>query len=173
MTVSRKLSRHLLRFSAAAAVALAAAACTMTSQLAPGDPVPYPDGYRHWTHVKSMVIEPGHALHASFGGIHHVYANDAAVAALRAGDGRYPDGAVFAFDLLEAERGGNAVTEGQRKVLGVMHRDARAFAETGGWGFAGFGGDGRANVVDDPKSACFACHQPQEGAGYVFSEWRQ
>ena len=31
--------------------------------------VPYPDGYRAWTHVKSMVIGAGHPLFASFGGI--------------------------------------------------------------------------------------------------------
>ena len=30
--------------------------------------VPYPTNYRDWTHVKSMVIEPGHALDATFGG---------------------------------------------------------------------------------------------------------
>jgi len=24
--------------------------------------VPYPKGYRGWTHVKSMIIHPGHAL---------------------------------------------------------------------------------------------------------------
>ena len=33
--------------------------------------VPYPEGYREWHHVKSMVITPGHALHEAFGGIHH------------------------------------------------------------------------------------------------------
>jgi hypothetical protein len=25
-------------------------------------PVPYPEGYRQWTHVKSMTINQGHAL---------------------------------------------------------------------------------------------------------------
>jgi cytochrome c553 len=38
-------------------------------------PVPYPRGWRQWTHVKSMTINPGHALHDAFGGIHHLYAN--------------------------------------------------------------------------------------------------
>ena len=42
---------------------------------AAADPVPYPKGYRQWTHVKSMVIQPGHALYEAFGGIHHLYAN--------------------------------------------------------------------------------------------------
>lgn len=35
-------------------------------------PVPYPDSYRDWTHVKSMVIQAGHPLYDAFGGIHHV-----------------------------------------------------------------------------------------------------
>jgi hypothetical protein len=31
--------------------------------------VPYPEGYRAWRHVKSMLIEPGHPLYAAFGGL--------------------------------------------------------------------------------------------------------
>ena len=38
--------------------------------------VSYPDGYRNWHHVKSMIINPGHPLHDAFGGIHHIYANE-------------------------------------------------------------------------------------------------
>ncbi len=34
--------------------------------------VAWPEGYRAWRHVKSMVIEAGHPLHAAFGGIHHI-----------------------------------------------------------------------------------------------------
>ena len=37
--------------------ALCAAAATVA--LAAGPEVPYPDGYRDWNHVKSMVIEEG------------------------------------------------------------------------------------------------------------------
>jgi hypothetical protein len=136
----------------------------------PGDPVPYPEGYRHWTHVKSMVIEEGHPLFASFGGIHHIYVNPSALAGLKSGT--YVDGAVFAFDLLEAKKEGGAEVEGARKVLGVMHKDATAFASTGGWGFAGFGGNTRDNVVKDPVGGCFNCHAAQKDKGYVFTQWR-
>src|SRR6186713_1237361 len=95
-----------------------------TAALAAAAPeVPYPANYRDWTHVKSMVIEPGHALHAAFGGIHHLYANEQAMRGYRQGE--FPDGAVIVFDLLEAIDAGHAVTEGKRKVVGVMHRDAR------------------------------------------------
>jgi hypothetical protein len=42
--------------------------------------VPYPGGYLAWRQVKSMVIGAGHPLYASFGGIHHLYANQVATA---------------------------------------------------------------------------------------------
>ena len=48
-------------------------------------PVAYPEGYRQWTHVKSMVIQPGHALYDAFGGIHHLYANAKAEAGYKSG----------------------------------------------------------------------------------------
>lgn len=52
-------------------VAVIAGACLGGAGLGASDSgVPYPQGYRAWQHVKSMVIEPGHPLHASFGGMH-------------------------------------------------------------------------------------------------------
>ena len=111
---------------------------TATVALAAEPEVPYPAGYRDWHHVKSMVIEEGHPLYGAFGGIHHLYANDKALEGYRSDT--FPDGAVIIFDLLEAVHDDNAVTEGDRKVVGVMHKDAKKFAATGGWGFEGFGG---------------------------------
>ena len=135
-------------------------------------PVPYPEGYRNWHHVKSMVIEEGHALYESFGGIHHIYANEKALAGYRAG--KFPDGAVIVFDLLAAERADNAISEGERKVAGVMHKDAAKYADTGGWGFEGFAGGNPAQRVvgGNAASACFACHQPLQERDYVFSSLR-
>ena len=67
-------------------------------------PVPYPAGYRSWHHVKSMVINPGHGLYDAFGGIHHLYANPAAMKGYQTG--KWSDGAVIVFDtyLLNAFR---------------------------------------------------------------------
>lgn len=157
-------------FAAGAAVVAAIVAGAAIS--ADGAAVPYPDGYRAWRHVKSMVIEPGHALHASFGGIHHLYANDKAMKGYESG--HFPDGAVIVFDLLEAVSADHAVTEGKRKVVGVMHRDARKYAATGGWGFEGFAGDSRTEraVGDKAATACFSCHAPQKAQEYVFSQYR-
>lgn len=162
-----------MRTKAIATVPLFAAALYAVSILA-AEPasVPYPDGYRAWTHVKSMVIQEGHPLYESFGGIHHLYANDRAMEGYRTG--AFPDGAVIVFDLLEATADGNAITEGSRKVVGVMHREAERYASTGGWGFEGFAGDSRTERVvgDQAATACFACHQAQAGEDYVFSAYR-
>ena len=140
--------------------------------VAAGDAVPYPEGYRQWQHVKSMVIQPGHPLHAAFGGIHHLYANDKAMQGYRAG--KFPDGAVIVFDLLEGQTADHAIVEAKRKVLGVMHRDANKYAATGGWGFEGFVGDSKTEraVADKATTACFACHIGQKQSDYVFSRYR-
>jgi hypothetical protein len=134
--------------------------------------VPYPDGYRAWYHVKSMVIEEGHPLYAAFGGIHHLYANKKAMEGYRSG--RFPDGAVIVFDLLEAQRQGGALTEGARKVVGVMHKDRKRYAATGGWGFEGFARDTKTERVvgANAKAACFDCHMQQKDSDYVFSRLR-
>jgi hypothetical protein len=134
--------------------------------------VAWPEGWRAWKHVKSMVIEQGHPLYESFGGIHHIYANAEALDGYRMG--KFPDGAVIIFDLLEAIRQDNAVVEGARKVVGVMQKDSKAFAATGGWGFEGFaGGDPTKRVVGAKAAeACFGCHAGQAASDYVFSRLR-
>ena len=63
-------------------------------------------------------------------------------------------------DLLEATAADNAITEGKRKVLGVMQKDGKRFAGTGGWGFEGFaaGDPARPVVGQNARTACFECH---------------
>ncbi|RMG66458.1 MAG: cytochrome C [Calditrichaeota bacterium] len=133
--------------------------------------VAYPEGYRFWTHVKSMVIQEGHSLYQAFGGIHHVYANAKALKALQAHK-PFPDGSVFAFDLLEAKAQDHAIVEGSRKVLGVMVKDSKRFSSTGGWGFQAFQGQERKPIVTDTVAQCFQCHQGAKDRDYVFSEFR-
>jgi hypothetical protein len=135
--------------------------------------VSFPAGWRKWTHVKSMVIQEGHPLHDSFGGLHHLYANAPALEGYRSG--RFPDGSVLVFDLLEAVASGHAIEGGSRKVLGVMQKDARRFAATGGWGFEGFaqGDPARPVVGADAATACFQCHTSQKDQDFVFSRWKE
>lgn len=135
--------------------------------------VPYPQGYRQWQHVKSMVIQNGHPLFETFGGIHHLYANGKAMQGYR--NGKFPDGATIVFDLLEANVADGSLTEGKRKVVGVMQKDATKYAATGGWGFEGFAGDSTTQraVGDQAATACFGCHIAQKQHDYVFSSYRQ
>ena len=147
-------------------------AMVLAAQASEPPGVAYPEGYRDWRHVKSMELKPGHALYESFGGIHHLYANPKALEGYRSG--RFKDGAVIVFDLLEARHKDNALLEGGRKVLGVMVRDARRHGATGGWGFEAFaGGDPKRPVVGaNAAKACFECHATQKGSNYLFSSLR-
>lgn len=134
--------------------------------------VDYPEGYRQWAHIKSMVLQEGHPLYESFGGLHHVYANAKALEAMKAGK-PYPDGSVLVFDLLEAKMENNAIVEGARKVVGVMQKDSKKFAKTAGWGYEGFKGDTQERVVEDAQTACHSCHTGQKENDYVFSTYRK
>lgn len=151
-----------------------AAVLSIAPPLYAGDPapVPYPAGYRQWTHVKSMTINQGHALYDAFGGIHHLYANKKALQGYKGG--KFADGSVIVFDLLEAKAADNTVQEGPRKVLGVMHKDARKFKDTGGWGFEGFKADSKTEraVGKNAVTACFQCHTAQRSNDFVFSSFR-
>jgi len=157
---------------AASIIVLSAAVSSSSVGAVDSNPVPYPKGYRDWHHVKSMVINPGHGLYDAFGGIHHLYANKAAMGGYKTG--KWADGAVIVFDLIEAKSADNAVVEGSRKVVGVMHRDARKYAATGGWGYEGFKGDSSTEraVGANALTACHQCHIAQKDAGFIFSKTR-
>lgn len=134
--------------------------------------IAYPEGYRDWPHVKSMVILEGHGLADPFQGIHHLYANGAALAGYRTGN--WPDGAVIVFDLLKYAEGGHALQEGSRKLIGVMQRDTARYKDTGGWGYEGFAGDSKTKrLVSDMMGQCHGCHAGQEKTGFVFSRLRK
>lgn len=132
----------------------------------------YPTNYRQWQHVKSMVIQQGHPLFDSFGGIHHIYANKKAMKGY-GNKKSFPDGAVIVFDLLDTKVENNAITEGDRKVVGVMVKDSKKFKDTGGWGFFGYKGDTKEQIIKDMKTACFECHASQKDTDYVFSTYRK
>lgn len=161
--------RRILAWS----VLVAASAAVIGFATGSGSPfVPYPEGYRSWTHVKTLVLRPGHPLYDGFGGIHHIYANEKALAVLKAGHGKFPDGSVLVFDLFEAPEVENAISEGARKVTAVMVKNAKKYKETGGWGFEAFKGNSRVRVVKDPVKDCYTCHTGQANRDYVFSQWR-
>lgn len=133
--------------------------------------VPYPEGYRKWLHVKSLELKEKHPLYKDFGGLHHVYVNEIGESTLKNG-GIYPDGTIFVFDLLSVNSSPEATAEGERKVLGVMYKNSKAFANTGGWGFEGFKANTQERLVNGNHSVCFNCHASQKNSDYVFSQYR-
>jgi len=155
-------------------IAILATVAALALKATAGDagPVAYPADYRAWTHVKSMLIQDDHPLADPFAGIHHIYANAEAMEGYLGGN--FPEGAVIVFDLLEYAAADGAITEGARKLVGVMQRDSGRFAATGGWGFEGFAGDSRTErLVTDDGAGCFGCHLAQRESEYVFSAWRE
>jgi len=154
-----------------AAILLLLAVWLYASVSSNGD-VDYPDGYRQWSHVKSVILQEKHPLYKTFGGIHHIYANSKALEAMKAGK-PYPDGSVLVFDLLETKVEDNVIAEGARKRADVMQKDSKKFTKTAGWGYESFKGDTRERVVQDVQTACHSCHVGQKESDYVFSTYRK
>lgn len=130
--------------------------------------IAFPEGYRHWFHHHSTVNMTGHEPEGNIG-IQHVYANDKALEGLKTGT--YPDGAQFVVDRFAYDEADNrSLSQGKRKVVAVMLRDAQRYAETGGWGFQAFkGGDPGAKAVKDGGKACFTCHIPHADNNFLFT----
>ena len=114
-----------------------------------------------------MVILPGHPLFDVSAGIHHIYANASALEGYKTGS--FPDGSIIVFDRLEAINADNAITEGQRQIIGVMQKIAADLPTLAGGGSRVFiAGDPTRTVHD----TCFGCHGTQKDHDSVFSRWR-
>ena len=135
--------------------------------------VPYPEGYRRWTHVRSGLIGPESPDYQATGGLHHIYANNKAVEGYEAG--RFPDGSVIVYDLLEVQTKDGVTNEGRRRYLTVMHKDSKRFTDTGGWGFEVFRGDSQSDraIWPNAKARCFDCHVNRKDQDYVFGSFRK
>lgn len=150
---------------------LALAAATATASAVAGD-VPYPNGFRQWDHVKSMVLKPGHPLYEAVGGMHHIYANPKAMQGFKSG--KFGDGSVIVFDLFEAVDKDNAVSEGKRKAVVVMARNAKTYKANDGWGYEVFDPQSKKGTLDAKgQTDCHACHRSQKDKDFVFSTLRE
>lgn len=160
----RRVSRVVAIVAASIILATAPRAAPRGEQ---GGVIPYPDGYRSWTHVKSTIVGPEAAGFAANGGLHHFYANAGAIEGYRSG--AFPDGAVLIDDLLELNATApGASGEGARRRLAVMVKDSRRFTDTGGWGFEVFKADARdGSLSSDGRAACYGCHRKADDG--VFS----
>lgn len=138
---------------------------------APTSPAPevsYPDGYRRWMHITSVVSPPkkeeatahsdGAKASAPHGLVHHLYANELALEGYRTG--HFPEGAMLTADWFVLEESRSGLVQGPRQSLDVMVRDVR-YAETGGWGFEKFDQDSHTvrKVSTNAVKSCFECHK--------------
>jgi hypothetical protein len=148
-------------------------ALTVAAAAAEAPTVPYPDGYRDWHHVKTTVIQPGHPMYSAIGGINHTYANREAMQGYPGGN--FPDGSTLVFDTIQANDADHAISEGKRKVIGVMTKNAKRYAATGGWGFENFdAGDPKRPVFGaKAAAACFGCHNLPATRDHVYSRFRE
>ena len=135
------------------------------------DKISFPDGYRNWTHIKSAINNPSFATHSGF---HHIYANQKALQGYQTG--KFADGAILVFDVLEsiAQQNGDLI-EGKRKLVDVMVKDSVKYIETGGWGYEEFIYQGVSEIktLHPSKTQCFSCHTSQKNNDFVFSKYRE
>ncbi len=88
----------------------------------------FPKEFRRWAHVKSVLVGPQSSAFATDGGIHHIYANDKALEGYDSG--KFPDGSVIVYDLLEtSEVAGNTI-EGQTRRVDVMVKQNDRYVST-------------------------------------------
>jgi hypothetical protein len=137
------------------------------------DRAAFPKEFRKWAHVKSVLVGPQSAAFATEGGIHHIYANDKAREGYQTG--KFPDGSVIVYDLLETrEIAGNTI-EGPTRRVDVMVKQRERYAATGGWEFMSFRGENQAEgtLTAEQQAICAGCHATRKEHDSVFSEFRK
>jgi hypothetical protein len=160
----------------AAFVALAVGSAALIFEVhgdeSPQAQIAYPAGYRQWVHVKSGIIGSEFPMEPERG-IHHVYANQTALAGFE--NGNFEDGSIVVYDLVSLSEKNGVSTEGARRRIDVMVKDSKLYAATGGWRFGRFMADDHEHNVMTPDlhNACIQCHEKQKAHGFVFSEFRK
>ena len=144
-----------------------------TTKITVNDEVPYPEGYRMWTHVKTGLVGPSSPFFQFAGGYHHIYANEKAMVGYTTG--KFADGSIVVFDVLDTKEQNGNTAENGRKHIDVMVKDSVKYVNTEGWGFEEFAGDSHTQRVLTPvaKMQCFNCHARRKTNDYVFSSFRE
>lgn len=135
------------------------------------DSVPYPEGYREWTHVKTYIVGPRSPVFKFIGGYNHVYANEIAMKGYKTG--YFPNGSVIVSDVIEAKEDSVDIREGKRHHIDVMVRDSLKYSDPGGWRFEQFFEDSNTKKLLTPeiRAVCTNCHVKQKD--FVFSDYRK
>ena len=145
----------------------------LSAAAAAAEPAPngiqLPEGYRDW-----RVIAVSHRTDNNT--VRAIVGNDAAVKAAR--DGKtspWPDGAVIGklvWKAVKHEVWEAAIVPGDLVHVEFMVKDAKKYAETGGWGFGRWLGKDQKPYGKDAAfvQECFVCHTPMQKADYVFTK---
>lgn len=133
--------------------------------------VPYPHGYREWTHVKTYIVGPKSPAFKFIGGFNHVYANEKAMTGYQTG--YFPNGSVIVSDVIEAKEDSVDIREGVRHHIDVMVKDSTKYDDAGGWRFEQFQGDSPTIRVltQQSRTTCSNCHAKRKN--FVFSVYRK
>jgi len=133
----------------------------------------FPKEFRKWAHVKTVLVGPQSAAFATEGGIHHIYANDKALEGYDSG--KFPDGSVIVYDLLETKEVAGNTIEGQTRRVDVMVKQSDRYASTGGWEFMSFSGNDQTDgkLTTARQASCASCHAHRKDHDSVFSDFRK
>jgi len=159
-----------------ALMALAGVFAMVVSAQQTAEEISFPDGFRNWFEVNSMVVTKNSVPFSPIAGMHFIHLNAKGRAVLEnGGPFPYPDGTIFADDVHEFSEVEGSYVEGQKKAVTVMVKDAQRYAETGGWGFQAWAnGDPSKPIVHNKAqaiSACLSCHAPRKAQDYVYSTY--
>lgn len=152
-------------------VAVLAVSFSLWAQI--DEPASFPKEFRKWAHVKSVLVGPQSPAFATEGGIHHIYANEKALEGYDSG--KFPDGSVIVYDLLETKEVAGNTIEGQTRRVDVMVKESERFASTGGWDFMSFSGNDQTGgkLTAARQATCADCHAHRKDHDFVFSEFRK
>jgi len=152
-------------------LALVASLGTLMAQAPKKPAIAYPSDFRHWRHVKSMVIYSSqNSFFNRFGGLHNVYVNDVGWPALQKNK-LFPDGAILVLELFDVNNSMGAIEPRPgHKAVYVMKKSAKLYADTGGWGFETFEGSDEKPSLKS-MTDCWNCHKEGKPRDYVKSAY--
>ncbi len=137
--------------------------------------VPFPEGFRSWHLVRSIVVGPDSQTFHKRGGFHHYYANREALEGYRTGT--FPNGSVVVDEAVWTKagegHGAGILFEADRRFLDVMVKNEALYRDTGGWGYEHFDGTATTPTLSQAdRATCFECHAKSKDRAHVFTRLR-
>ncbi len=161
--------RNALMILAMIAACLILLSSFQSAQKISNDGIPYPEGYRNWTHVKTHIVRPHNPAFKIVGGFNHVYANKEAMIGYKTGT--FPNGSIIVSDVIHVNEDSLSTLEGERMHIDVMMRDSLKYDDFGGWRFETFDKSTANRLLTiDTRKSCNSCHK--KAGDMVFGNYR-